>query len=220
MRKIRLYSVLRRALASLAILVPGYGAAGMIGGAIPANIGWTPPKHGVRIQVDDNGIHTGLIVPLIAEGVDWRDVFKPGDLRDPRYAGYDHVEIGWGERTFYVETPTWADVRPGTVVAGAIGSSRTLVHVDWLPEPSPSGDTRTIVLRPEEYRRLAGFIRATLAPKGKHQPGYGAGDAFYEARGRYSALQTCNAWTGNALRQAGVRIGIWTPFPVTVMGWY
>jgi len=212
--------------ALILLLIPlAYGAAGMIGGAIPANIAWRPPAQGIRIYLADNGIHTDIVVPVNAAGVDWRDIVRPGDIADPRYAAYDHLAIGWGERAFYMETPTWADVRPGTVLHAALGSDRTLVHVEHLPAPDPGPNVRAITLRPEEYRRLAAFIRGSFAhtPPGyrpKFFHGYGDYDAFYSGFGRYDILMTCNAWTGAALRHAGVRVGAWTPFSVTVMGWF
>ena len=61
---------------------------------------------------------------------------------------------------------------------------------------------------------------AAFAPQSSAYRGYAGYDAFYTARGHYSAIRTCNAWTGDALRYAGVRIGRWTPFPVTVMRWF
>ena len=214
----------RWAATGLVLLFASYGAAGMVGGAIPSNAGWRAPETGVRIYVESNGIHTGLVVPMVAEGVDWRDLLRPEDLRDPRYAAYSHVSIGWGERTFYLETPTWGDVRLKTVAAAAIGSDRTVMHVDHVPEPRVDADVRAIILRPEEYRRLADFIHASFKKEGgqrpAHQYGYAAYDSFYDAHGHYSAITTCNAWTGDALRHAGVRVGAWTPFPVTVLGWF
>lgn len=210
----------RRIGALLLLFAAAYAAAGLVGGAIPANRGWRPPAQGVTIFVESNGVHTGIVVPKVAAGIDWRPLAPAGDLRDPRYAGYDHLSFGWGERTFYLETPTWWDVRPATVFAAAIGSDRTLVHVDHVPRPRPAADVRPIVLTPDQYRRLAGFIAATLSPGGGHRPGYAGYDAFYDARGRYSAIRTCNSWVGEALRRAGVRVGAWTPFPMTVMWWF
>jgi uncharacterized protein (TIGR02117 family) len=212
------------ALAGLIGVLLTYGSAGMIGGAIPTNSGWTRPESGVRIYIESNGIHTGIVVPQVGGGEDWRDLIRPEDLRDPRYAGYSHLSIGWGDRSFYLETPTWADVKPLTVLAAATGSERTVMHVDHVPEPRVDPDVRSVVLRPEEYRRLAAFIRASFRSENgqrpAHQPGYGDYDAFYDARGTYSAIRTCNEWTGAALRHAGVRVGAWTPFPVTVLGWF
>lgn len=201
-------------------VIASYAVAGLIGGAIPSNGGWRAPATGVHIFVESNGVHTGIIVPKVAAGVDWRGVARAEDLRDPRFAGYDHVEFGWGEKTFYLETPTWADVKLRTVLASAIGSTRTLMHVDHLPMPSARDGAREIVLSPTQYRRLVAYIRASFRDGGARYRGYAGYDAFYEANGRYDAVRTCNSWTGDALRFAGVRVGAWTPFPVTVMGWF
>jgi uncharacterized protein (TIGR02117 family) len=195
-----------------------YGTAGMIGGAIPVNANWREPADGIRIYVEDNGIHTGLVLPVQAAGVDLRDLASPGDLRDPRYGAHRWRSFGWGDRDFYIGTPTWSDVNPLTVLKAATGQGATAMHVDFVPEPRLGSDVRTIVLRPDEYRRLTAFVRASFAGKGS-VPGYADYDAFYPATGGYSAIRTCNAWTGEALKAAGMRMGAWTPFPVTVMAW-
>jgi uncharacterized protein (TIGR02117 family) len=201
------------------VVVLTYAVAGLIGGTIPTNPAWVQPRDGIRIYVEDNGIHTGIVVPVQAAGVDWRDLPAPGDLRDPRFAGYGWRAFGWGDRAFYLETPTWADVRPLTVLRAAFGSTRTVFHAEAIPEPQTGKHVRALTLTPDQYRRLAAFIRATVVERGARVPGYGRHDMFAEARGTYSAVRTCNAWTGEALRAAGVRIGAWTPFPVTVMAW-
>lgn len=200
-----------------------YGVAGLVGGAFAINRGWAPPEAGVRVWVEDNGIHTSIIVPVAAEGVDWRDLVRPEDLRDPRFAGHSHLSIGWGDRAFYIGTPTWGELSPKTVLRAAVGSEDTVLHVGHLAEPVEEASVRSVLLRPEEYRRLADFIRASFAvgPDGRagSVPGYGRSDAFYAAHGRYNAIRTCNSWTGEALRHAGVRMGAWTPFSATVMPW-
>ena len=187
---------------------------------MPANAGWRPSAHGIEIFVEDNGIHTGLVLPKVAAGIDLSDLSRPQDLRDPRFAAFDHLAIGWGEHDFYLDTPTWADVSPRTILRAATGSDAVLLHVEHIPRPTPSPNVRRIIVRPAEYHRLVAFIRASLSPAGRRYPGYDQYDAFYTARGHYSAVTTCNAWTGDALRAAGVRVGRWTPFPVTVMGWF
>jgi uncharacterized protein (TIGR02117 family) len=78
--------------------------------------------------------------------------------------------------------------------------------------------TRHIVLASEDYRRLAAFIAAqfrhdaagdVIIVPGAH---YGRYDAFFEAEGHYSAFETCNEWTRQALAVAGVRVPLWSPF--------
>ena len=207
------------ALAGVTATLLLYAAAGLIGGALPVNTDRRPPERGVLVFVESNGVHTGIIVPKVAAGVDWRDLARPEHLADPRYGAHSHLSVGWGDRAFYLETPRWSDVRARTVIAAALGSGDTLIHVDHLPRPILGPDVRAILLSADEYRRLAAFMRATLAHDPRRHRGYGPYDAFYEARGRYSARRTCNAWTGEALAHAGVRMGRWTPFPATVMWW-
>ncbi|MEG3163082.1 TIGR02117 family protein [Sphingomonas sp. PB2P19] len=209
-----------RAVAAVLLLVLGYAVAGAIGGAIPTNRAWRPAARGVRIFVESNGVHTGIVMPKSAAGVDWRRFAPAGDLADPRYGRFDHVAIGWGDKAFFLETKTWADVKPRTVLGAAIGSADTLMHVEHVPAPTVGDDVRAVVLSEAAYRRLAAYIAASFGPGGARYPGYAGYDVFYDARGRYDAVHTCNAWSGDALRYAGVRVGAWTPFPGAVMAWF
>lgn len=207
--------------AAPALALDGYAAAGLVGGSAAAS-GWRDrPREGVTIWVENNGVHTGLVLPLVAAGVDWRPLARPDHLRDPRLASR-WLAFGWGDRDFFLRTPTWAELDPRTVARAAVGSDATVVHLEHIARPGFGPDVRPVVLRPAEYRRLAAFVRASVAvEQGRYRwrPGYGRHDAFYAGTGRYSAYTTCNAWTGAALRAAGVRMGRWTPFPVTVMAW-
>ena len=209
---------LARAAIALTLLVLGYVAVALIGGSLPANAGWQPPAEGVTVWVESTGIHTGLVMPKVAAGVDWRGLTPAADLADPRYGRWGYLAIGWGEKGFYLGTPTWREVRPGLILRALAGSDETLMHVEHVPGPAP--DDRAIVLTPAQYRRLAAFVAASFRPGGRRYPGYDANDVFYDARGRYDAARTCNSWTGDALRRAGVRVGRWTPLPITVTGWF
>lgn len=226
-RNARIAPLVARAFSALGITVLACLAAALVGGAWPSNAGWRPPVPGSRdtvtIWVEATAIHTDLVLPKRAAGVDWRRFAPAGDLADPRYAVYDHLAIGWGERAFFLDTPTWRDVRPRVVVHALIGSGDTLLHVEHVPGPATDAagvDVRPIVLTVAQYRRLARFIVASRRTAGKRYRGYGPNDAFYDAQGRYDLIRTCNSWTGDALRHAGVRIGRWTPLPVTVTGWF
>ncbi len=214
-----LIRVIVRLWAGLIGLFLFYVGAGFVGSAIPANAQWKPAERGVRIYVIDNGIHTDLVLPLSAEGVGWEDLIRPEHLSDPKRAAASHLAFGWGDRDFYLNTPTWWDVNPIRVARAFVGAGDTVVHVSHIAEPQIGPNAKAITLRPEEYRRLAAFLRGTFG-EGPAVRGYGSADAFYAARGGYSLFRTCNAWTGEALRVAGIRIGKWTPFPSGVMQWF
>ena len=174
-----------------------YFAAAAILSHIPANADWREPDVGITIFVQSNEFHTGIVLPA-----------GPG-----RWRAY-----GWGDRDFYRNTPRWQDLRPATVIAALIGSGSTVVHVDELGDFLPDENWRPLRLRAAEYARLRAYIAATLRP-GPDEPGYTPYDRFFPAHGRYSALNTCNVWSGGALKAAGIRVGIWTPFKADVMRW-
>ncbi len=218
-----LLSGLRWAALALGSVLGLYLLAAWIGSSWAANPNWREPRDGITIYVATNGLHTGLILPVAAAGEDWSLIVRPTDLPDPNSSG-NYLLFGWGNRAFYRDTQTWSDVRPGTVLSALWGSDETSVHVDHLRDPSEAVGARPIRLTETQYRQLTTFLRATFkldaAGHGFSSHGYGSLDVFYDGRGRYSAFNTCNSWTGDALAAAGVRVGRWTPFSESVMGWF
>lgn len=195
-----------------------YLVATFLGSAIPVNAGAVQPASGVRVWVIDNGVHTDLVLPQIAEGVDWRDLAPASDLANPGWGGASHIAFGWGDRDFYVNTKEWSDTNPLRAIGALVGAGRTVLHIAHIAEPRAGPHARAVILTPDQYRKLAAYVRATFAAREAIR-GYGANDAFYAARGGYSAIFTCNQWTGGALRSGGVRMGVWTPLPFGVMLW-
>ncbi len=200
-----------------------FALAGWVGSSIPRNSDWQEPDPGeqrtVEILIGTNGVHTEIVMPLLTPEHDWRRVFPASDIPASSRA-YTHVAVSWGERKFFLETPTWADVNPITVLRAMTGGEGVL-HVAHYVRPAPSDDYRVLHLRPHEYAALARTILSDLAPADERETlaGYGANDVFYSARGTYHIANTCNQWTSDQLAAAGVTIGLWSPFPGGVMKW-
>ena len=196
-----------------------FALAGWIGSSLPRNGGWREPARGVEILVGSNGVHTELVMPLVTPEKDWRADFPSADLPVPP-PGATHVAVSWGEREVFLNTPTWWDLSPMTVLRIIGVGGEGLLHVSHYVRPAPSDDFRPLTLTPDEYRRLVAAIERSL-PRGERvrYPGYGPQDVFYEAPGEYTAANTCNQWTSDTLAAAGVRTGRWTPFAGGVMKW-
>ena len=98
----------------------------------------------------------------------------------------------------------------------ALTGGERVMHVQWVRDPAYSA--RQIRLTAEEYRRLWASVRSEfrLSPDGKpiriDHPGYGFGDAFYSGIGKANAISTCNQWSADRLRVAGVEAPLWSPF--------
>jgi uncharacterized protein (TIGR02117 family) len=219
----RLSRIALRAAGALLALPILYFLAALILGAVPANPGWHEAREGVRIFVRTNGVHTWILVPKVTPEMDWRPLVPGEHLKDPRWGAGDYVALGYGNRTFYLETPTWGDLTMRNAFLAAFGRGRSLMHADHDDHPQPTDYQRPITLSHEEYRRLVAFARGSFQydAQGHTMPllgrGYGGSDMFYEAVGPYSAVYTCNNWTGRALREAGVKVGVWTPLSQSIM---
>lgn len=206
-------------LAALAALVTLFLLAAWIGSAIPRNSDWTEPEDGIEIMVETNGIHTGIVMPLVSAVKDWRVDFPATDLPAPGRE-YTHVSVSWGEREVFLNTPTWADISLSTVIGAAWGGDG-LLHVAHYVRPAPSESHRRLTVSEADYARLVAGIERQVLPHGEREihRGYTDADIFYDAPGSYHLGNTCNQWTSDALAQAGIRTGWWTPFAGGVMKW-
>lgn len=213
----------KRLFLALVGLAASYFVAALIGSHVPRNADWREPSDGITIYVVTNGYHSGLIIPVSADGEDFSLLIRPTDLPNQKLAG-NYLLFGWGDRDFYLGTPTLSDVKVSTALSALIGSGKVLVHVDHLQTPADVVDPRAVPLSPAAYRKLLSFIRASIMidinGRAAAIAGYGESDVFYEARGRYSFLHTCNNWTSDALAAAGVRTALWSPFSGGVMRWH
>ncbi|MGL5837140.1 MAG: DUF2459 domain-containing protein [Sphingorhabdus sp.] len=216
-------STLRALIGWPMLLIGFYFIAALAGSIIPANPDWREPKDGIPIFVETNGVHVSLIVPMAAAGEDLSDLIRPEHLANRDLYG-THAMIGWGHGRVYRNARTWADVRSGDVASAIFGSDFTTLHIYHLIDPQPTRIRKRFHVSQAQFRRIIGEIRATfrLDENGRSiaHPAYGADNLFYDSYGHYSAIMTCNEWSGGILRRAGVRMGIWTPLPGGVMRWF
>src|SRR3546814_13841159 len=134
-----------------------------------------------------------MVVPTANKVKDWRSLFLPNDLSDPRYAE-DQLLFGWGERNFYLQTPSWSDLDLSVAARALIYGRRTLLHVDHVHGPRPGPAMRPVPISEAQYQLLERRLDASfdLDPYGEppRTTGYGASDVFYVSHGSYIILRT------------------------------
>lgn len=179
------------------------------------------PSEATRyILVLSNPIHTDIAVP-IDDAIRTRFGFLTEAGVPIDNPGAKYLIIGWGGRSFYLETPHWADIKPIPVFR-ALTIDRSVMHVDVAGNPRDDSPAITHLQTDDAgMNRMLDFIEASFArDNGKPVPildtRYGRYDAFYEANGSFNALLGCNTWTAQALREAGLRTGTWNPVPQTL----
>ena len=160
-------------------------------------------------------------MPIKTAEFDWRSV-----ISDDQFSGYTgretKIAIGWGDKGFFINTPTWADLTLKTALNAMVWPSDACLHVSYISENNISPDARSVRISKSQYQDLVEFILSTFS---SNEPAkqeaikgasYSGKDLFFEAKGNYHCLNTCNSWMGRCLRKAGVKVGRLTPMPKTV----
>jgi uncharacterized protein (TIGR02117 family) len=176
------------------------------------------PNPEVTIFLESNGVHVDLVMPVRRPEKNWSEHIRFQNTRGPD-SSLEWLAIGWGDKDFYLNTPTWADLKFSTAFKAAFGLSASAVHTTFCDSPRLSDHCVKLVMSRAQYRRLAAFIENSLRHDSLGNPivvptavRYDNNDAFYEAKGSYNAFHTCNTWANNALKASGQKACWWTPF--------
>jgi len=175
------------------------------------------PKE-MAIYVFTNGFHTDIVMPVKTEIVDWSQKIKFSDTKG-KDSNQDFVAVGWGNRDFFINIPSWDEVKLSIAVRAVLGMGPSAMHATFYKNVYEDESCRKIELSKSQYIDLADFIESYFVKDSLTNfvniptPNtYGNSDAFYEAKGRFTPFFTCNTWTNSALKTAGVRSCLWTPF--------
>ena len=180
---------------------------------------WMPTQAdcAIEMRVTSNGFHTNLIVPVATTLFDWRSYLSLVDIGDGSITGYRYLGFGWGDRDFYMQTPTLADLKVTTVLRAMFWSAGSVLHIQgyrvW-PSSSPGFTVKAIRLSSAQYLALMQFLQRSFQQNQQAQPqllkrGYRPNSSFYQAIGNYSLIRTCNTWTADGLRAAQVNTPLW-----------
>jgi uncharacterized protein (TIGR02117 family) len=172
----------------------------------------------VTIYLLTNGVHTDIVVPARTAYHNWTSEVKYENTRS-KDSSNKYLAMGWGDKGFYLETPTWADLKASVAFKAATRLSTTAIHATYHKVMNTSDSCREIRVTAHQYKKLISYIRSSFQgdPNGgfihiKTDANYGDTDAFYEAKGSYSMFHTCNSWVNNGLKATGLKSCFWTPF--------
>lgn len=183
-------------------------------------------KNEVSIFIITNGVHTDLVMPVRNEQIDWSKKIKfENTIKKDTVMKY--IALGWGDKGFYLETPTWADLKFSTAFKAAFALSSSAIHATFYKEMKEGKNCVKINISKEQYSRLIKYIQSSFKAdlKGhyiniKSNANYGVDDTFYEANGSYSLFHTCNTWANTGLKKCGQKACLWTPFDTGIFYQY
>lgn len=171
----------------------------------------------VEAYILTNGVHTDLVMPVKTEYIDW-STRVPFENTISKRDDFQYISFGWGDKGFYLDTPTWADLKFSTAFVAAFWLGESAIHATFYEKMKLGKDCKKIYLTASQYKSLIQFIDDSFDKDAqgnyifiKTNAVYGKDDAFYEAKGSYSFLHTCNTWVNNGLKVAGQKAALWTP---------
>lgn len=174
-------------------------------------------KKEIPVYIYTNGVHTDIVMPVKNDLQDWSAKI-PFDNTKSGETDYTYVGIGWGDKGFYLDTPTWADLKFSTAFKAAFWLSESAMHCTYYKKMVEGDDCIKIMISKGQYKKLVRFVEDKFDrdEKGDFKliptnAVYSDNDAFYDAKGKYSFLDTCNTWANDALKAAGQKAALWTP---------
>ncbi|MDZ7736609.1 MAG: DUF2459 domain-containing protein [Gammaproteobacteria bacterium] len=157
-----------------------------------------------QVYVVSHGWHTGIVIA-------GRDLGPELAFLDGHFDTARWYEIGWGDKQFYQA----GEVTAALALRAGLLPTEAVLHVTALPERPDAYFTRNRVI--ELRIDAASLARLTTAvadyfkyddngePITSGKGLYGQ-SLFFDATGRFHALNTCNTWTARILSLAGVPI--------------
>ena len=195
-----------------------------IGGVISANNSWKEPEQSsprtIDIFVETNGIHVSIIVPTKNDSGILSNKLRAAHMKNPAYHS-EYAMIGWGHKGVYQNAQDWNNLTVSDATSAAFGTGLSLLHIYYRRNPVPNEYRKKIRITNKQYEHIlnniASYFKYDENGKLLVYEGYSDNNIFYAATGRYSALNTCNTWAGRILREAGIKIGYWTPISQSIM---
>lgn len=200
------------------VLVPVlvYFIVAVGGSFIPVNTN-QPDQQDYVIYIETNGVHTDIVVPLKSEIKDWTQLVDLKHSVSGR-TDFTYVAFGWGDLQFYQNTPQWSDVTLSIAFKSLFLKTPAAMHVKFKNVVVENDRSISIPLTKNQYRDLSAFIESSFDLDASGKPKlieglhYHTNDVFYKATGSLNLFYTCNTWTNSALKNAGLRASLWTPF--------
>ncbi len=169
------------------------------------------------IYLASNGVHLDIVIPkknidssLLAD-----IIHKPSE---------NFLGFGWGDKEFYLNTPTWGDLTFNVAFKAVFLKGSSLIHITRYQ--NIQNHWIKIKITESELSRLNSYLYESFDFNRNREPillknkGYTSRDNFYKAKGSFSFYKTCNTWVNTGFKKSGLKACFWTPFDFGLMNKY
>lgn len=169
----------------------------------------------IPVYILSNGVHTDIVLPLKNEIKDWSTQISYLDTK-AKDSTRQNLAFGWGDKGFYLDTPTWADLKTSTAVKAITGLSSSAMHITFYGDLKENENCKKFFISENQYQSMIHYIENSFALDNSNKMqrigthSYGKHDIFYEAKGSYNLFYTCNTWANQALKAGKQKAALWT----------
>jgi uncharacterized protein (TIGR02117 family) len=161
--------------------------------------------------------HTEIIMPISYFKPEYQQKFP--ELLKNRSDGY--LAFSYGEKEFLMKVPTWEDIKIELALKALFINTPALIRVGYYYDIKKDICTK-INLSNSCLKKLNQNIFKSFAIKENHfiryKDPYKEPNIFYfQAKKSYNLFHTCNSWSGDRLREAGLKASYLTPFAQQVI---
>jgi uncharacterized protein (TIGR02117 family) len=162
------------------------------------------PNGKKKIFIIKDAIHSDYVF----EAKDWSNVFKT----DKKY-----VSIGWGDRSIFLETQKWADLKIENFIKAFFGLNKTVLRVDFFDEIPKEKKLKKFIANKKQFNILKKHIVSSYNKQKikKESWHYQIGD-FYGSNLKYNCITNCNNWINIGLRKCGLSNRLWCPLSLWI----
>ena len=168
-----------------------------------------------KIYILYDSMHTDIVLNLESSKIGWNKLLP--EVIQERKKGY--IGFGWGDKETYLNTPTWDDLKISTALKALFLNTPSLLHVGYYRDIHRYQELKEVSLTQKQFDTLEQNLKREFDKKPQYEAkGFSRDDAFYASNRSYNAIDTCNTWSGDRIRESNIRMSYWTPFSFNVVG--
>jgi len=211
----KFFQYLFRVILLLFAVVTLYFVLAIVLSYIPASAENTTVSEGITqiVYIQSEDAHLDIVLPIALV-----DTALKAKLNVPDFTKY--IAFGWGNKEFYFNVPQWKDLSVGLAFRALFMQLEAAQHVVY--SACSQENWTAVQVHPLQLKALNNFIaNSFVLEDGKLKPclcpGYCKNDCFYDAKGKYSCINTCNVWVNDAMKASSIPTAKWSPFHFGVL---
>ncbi len=151
------------------------------------------------------------IVFFVRKDIIHADYVFPVNLWEELETEKKYAAIGWGERSMFLETQKWSEVKLNNLIKAFFGINKTVVRIEFLDDIPKNN--KKFECNSEQFETIKKHIlqsfdlnKLILKKKSDYQIG-----SYYESELNYNLILTCNNWINLGLKKCKLSNRFWCP---------